>query len=174
MAEPYLGEIRDFGFDRVPRGWLKCDGQLLPISNNQALYSLIGTTYGGDDHTNFALPDLRGRVPLGQGQNGNIVYRMGEKNGLETTTLIPDNLPPHTHDLLATTNEADTDNPAGGALANARSNVYASPSASPPFDTELKSGSIVNAGNSLPAENRQPVLATNYCIAIQGLYPPRP
>ena len=175
MGEPFLGEIRDFGFAKVPKNWMNCDGSILSVNENQALFSLIGDTYGGNGRTTFAIPDLRGRAPLGQGTLRNNNFYLGRKIGAETTTLGVDNLPSHTHELFATTKDADTDEPSLGALGNTRSNVYASSTQSTPnLDTQLRAGTIGDTGSSAPIENLQPYLVTNYCIAIEGLYPSRP
>ena len=175
MAEPYVGEIRNFGFTYAPEGWAVCAGQLLSISQYADLFSLLGTTYGGDGHATFALPDLRGRVPINVGHGlGLRQYSMGQKAGSEEVTLTAQNLPAHSHDLMATTTEADTDVPSGGALANSRSNTYLSPTTSPvpALTVALKEGTITSAGDGESMENRQPYLTTNYCIAVKGMYPP--
>ena len=172
MSEVYIGEVRDFGFSYAPVNWVPCDGRLLSISEYMALFALIGTIYGGDGVNNFAVPDLRGRITIGSDAQQ---YQFGQKGGVELIPLSSRNLPPHTHDLMATHEEADTDAPQGGMLANTRSNTYAKSDSSPPpqMDTELNHASVASSGSSEPFENRQPYLVTNFCIAYWGSFPPR-
>jgi microcystin-dependent protein len=172
MSEAYIGEIRDFGFAYAPVNWVPCDGRSLPISEYSELFAVIGTIYGGDGVDNFAVPDLRGRIAIGSDEPQ---YSLGQMGGYEKIALDSWNLPPHAHDLMATHEEADTDAPQGGLLANTRSNTYAKPDSSPPLqmDTELDYASVAYSGSSKAFENRQPYLVTNFCIAYNGIFPPR-
>lgn len=172
MSEPFLAEIRQFGFNFPPRGWAQCDGQILPIVQNQALFSLLGTTYGGDGRTTFALPDLRGRSPLHEGGG----FTLGSKEGAESVVLTIAEMPTHSHGaqnarLRAVPGDADTTNPAGNGLAAA--NIY---SADPPsVDTNSASvgDTAGNAGGSQGHNNMAPFLAVNFCIALTGIFPSR-
>lgn len=172
MSEPFLGQIQAFGFNFTPRGWAACSGQLLPISQNQALFSLLGTTYGGDGQTTFALPDLRGRAPLHFGTGGGLTPRtLGEQGGTESVTLTTTQIPSHAHDggsMQASANPANTGDPTGHALGLAP--VY---STDPP-SVALAAGTVgatQNAGGSQPHANMQPYLVLNWCIALQGIFP---
>lgn len=168
MSEPYLGELRIFSFSFAPRGWAVCNGQLLPINQNQALFSLLGTTYGGDGRTNFALPNLQGRVPLHFG-NGVV---QGQKGGEEQHTLTFHELPAHTHPIEGTTFRATTSSPAGNVPAISSVNTYIPP-ASSTSSTLLAPKSITPSGAGQPHENRQPFLTLSMCIALTGIYPSR-
>lgn len=171
MSEPYLGQINLFPFDFAPRGWAKCDGQLLPINENQALYSLLGTMYGGNGQTNFALPDLRGRVPIHRSASGFPIAWFG---GEETHALTIAEMPAHSHLIQAYPDNAAQQVPGEDALlATASMPVYANPSASPSSQNYLNPKSITETGGGQPHENIQPCLALNFCIALQGFYPPR-
>jgi microcystin-dependent protein len=165
MAEPFLSEIRLFSFVFAPKGWALCNGQLLPINQNQALFSLLGTTYGGNGQTNFALPDLRGRVSQHVG-NG---HTLGERGGEEAHTLSANELPQHIHTLNAAQANADSGNIAGTSLA-AFNNGYRQPG-SPGNPVALNSASIANTGGSQPHNNMSPFLALNFSIALQGIFP---
>lgn len=167
MAEPYLGEIRLFACGYEPDGWALCDGRTLPIMNNQTLYSLIGTTYGGSG-TSFALPDLRGRVPA----HISSVFHLGLKLGAETERLSINQVPTHSHTMLGSAAAASTVSPAGGLLADATLDLYAREA---PNNTlvQLSQSTIELQGGSQPHENRQPYLAVSFCIALRGIYPPR-
>lgn len=162
MSEPFLAEIRLIGFNFAPHGWAFCDGQILPINQNQSLYSLLGTTYGGDGQTSFALPDIRGRVPIHKG-NG---FQLGQKDGEETHTLAAHEMPNHDHQVQGASVNADTRVPDGNRFARAL-NAYTSPQNL----TQLASGTVANAGGGQAHENMQPFLALNYVIALQGLFP---
>lgn len=166
MSEPFLGEIRMMGFNFPPRGWALCDGQILPINQNQALYSLLGTTYGGDGRTTFALPDLRGRTPIHFGDG----HALGQKSGEETHTLLAGEMPQHTHALQASPTAADSPQAAGNMLGtSAAADVYNAAG-----NLQNMSGAAVaNAGGGQAHENMQPFLALNFCIALQGLFPSR-
>jgi microcystin-dependent protein len=166
MSEPFLGEIRIFSFGFPPKGWALCNGQLLPINQNQALFSILGTTYGGDGRTNFALPNLQGRVPLHFGQG--IV--LGQQGGLETVTLSIPQIPSHAHTLAASTDPAVAMIPTGGALAKEPrfgAYVYAAPAVATP----LHADSLGNTGGSQPHENMQPFTVLNFAIALLGIFP---
>lgn len=164
MSEPFLAEIRIVGFNFPPRGWATCDGQILPISQNQALYSLLGTTYGGDGRTSFALPDLRGRAPLHAGS----VFSLGQRGGEEAHTLSVAEIPGHDHAIPASNDDASTEIPASGStLATAPRQIYG-----PPEDlqaTAIGGG----AGGGQSHDNMQPYLAVTFVIALQGLFPSR-
>ena len=168
MADPYIGEIRMTGFNFAPTGWATCDGQLLPISQYTALFSLLGTQFGGNGTTNFALPDLRGRVPVHQGQGpGLSPYVMGEVLGVESLTLTTGQMPAHTHAIGAHSTGGDSSSPTGHVLAasTSRDNVYSDAAA----DTALAPPAV--AGGNQPHENRQPLLCVNFIIALQGIFP---
>lgn len=165
MAEPFLSEIRLMSFVFAPQGWALCDGQLLPINQNQALFSLLGTTFGGDGRVNFALPDLRGRTPIHVGSG----HTLGERGGEQAHTLSIAELPTHTHVVNASSNAATTNTPAntlvpaqstGAALYASASNVVA-----------MAPGSISNVGGSQAHLNMQPFLTLSFCIALQGIFP---
>ncbi len=163
MTEPFLGEIRIFSFNYYPRGWAACNGQLLPINQNQALFSLLGTMYGGDGRVNFALPDFRDRVPIHFGNQ----FSLGQRGGEVSHTLSISELPEHTHPLWASQDMANSPNPTGNVLASTQSELYASTGA---FMT-LSPSSISNTGGSQAHENRQPYLTLYFCIALQGIFP---
>lgn len=168
MAEPFLSEIRVFGFNFPPRGWTTCDGQLLPIAQNQSLYSLLGTTYGGDGRTNFKLPDLRGRTPIHFGP----AFAQGKSGGSETVTLTASEMPSHTHPLEATTSTATVNTPANNLLATLPADKadFTAPADS---ITTMNPAAIATAGGSLPHNNMQPSLVLNFCIALTGVFPSR-
>ncbi len=171
MATPFIAQITMFGGNFAPRGWAFCDGQILSISQNTALFSLLGTTYGGNGQTTFALPDLRGRTPIGPRQGAGLSnYNLGQKGGTETVTLNQTELPAHTHQVTAraSTNEATDTEPTNNFLATG--NQYTSSS-----NTDLNANAVqaANTGGNQPHENRQPFLAINYIIALQGIFPSR-
>jgi len=174
-VEPFLGQIQAFGFNFAPRGWAKCDGGLLQISQHSALFSLLGTTYGGDGETTFGLPDLRGRTPIHQGQGPGLTNRIiGQKAGAETVTLTASNMPTHTHaaTLKGTTQAPPPtfeDTPTGKVLA--KGNEYSDGNS----DTDMGASSITNAntGGGQAHANMQPFLTVNYCIALTGVFPSR-
>lgn len=163
MSDPYLGEIRMFGGNFAPRGWNFCEGQLLDIGENQALFTLIGTTYGGDGVTTFGLPDLRGRVPAHQGSGWNA----GQQLGVETVTLSSDEIPPHTHMLLSTNQLADSPGPGNNVPASTNSDAYTSS----PGPVAASALAITSTGGSGSHENMQPYLAVSFIIAVEGIYP---
>jgi microcystin-dependent protein len=171
MSEPFVGEIRMFGFGFAPQGWALCNGQLLPISQNTALFSLLGTTYGGDGRTTFALPNMQSRVPVGQGQGpGLSSYAEGQAGGAETVTLAAAQMPGHTHPVKASSSAAGSDQPGGRALARSASHIY---TAEPDTSTVMNADMLGGAGGSQPHGNIQPYLAVNFCIALTGIFPPR-
>lgn len=165
--DAFIGQLTDFGFNFPPRGWAPCDGRLLPISQNTALFSLIGTFYGGNGTTNFALPDLRGRIPVGQGQGPGLSdYQIGQVYGIETETLTTGEMPSHNHVLRATNDGAATTVPTNNSLGAGE--TYNSGPGIPSSQTALSP-----AGSSQPHNNMQPTLVTNWCIALQGIFPQR-
>jgi microcystin-dependent protein len=165
MSEPFLAEVRIVSFNFAPRGWAFCDGQLLPINQNQALFSLLGTIYGGDGRTTFALPDLRGRVPIHSGNS----HSPGQRGGQQDHTLALDELPQHTHQVNASAQDANTSDPAGNVLAVVPGRIYHDPSNLNP----LSASSVGDTGGGQAHENMQPYLALNFIIALQGLFPSR-
>ena len=169
MSEGFLGQIIWFAGNFAPRNWEFCNGELLSINEYQSLYSLLGTTYGGDGRNTFALPDLRGRIPLSPGQGPNLSnYNEGDKGGLETVTLTTSQIPSHNHQLQVSSEDATQDNPANNILANSTVNIYNSHDA----NVIMNAVSIGNTGGEAH-ENRQPILATNYIICVNGIYPSR-
>ena len=172
--EPFIGQICLFGFNFAPTGWAQCNGQLLPISQNQALFALLGTMYGGDGRTTFALPDLRGRVAVGTGQGPGLSNHMqGEQTGTETVTLSNAQIPAHTHLMTASNDSQNSGSPVGNSFGSAGrgsgTNVYAAGA-----ENVVPMGSSVTpTGGNQPHSNLQPSLALNYCIALQGVFPVR-
>ena len=164
MSTPFLGEIKIVSFNFAPKGWAFCNGQLLPINQNQALFSLLGTTYGGDGRTTFGLPDLRGRVPFHVG-NG---FTQGQRGGEEAHTLNLSELPAHTHFPMGSSNSANAVSPASNVWASLSNGGF---SATP--NTTLNPASITNTGGSQAHNNMSPYLALNFCIALQGIFPSR-
>ena len=163
MAEPFLAEIRLMSFVFAPKGWALCNGQLLPINQNQALFSLLGTTYGGDGRVSFALPDLRGRVPIEVGSG----HTLGERGGEQAHTLSIAEMPTHMHVLQASSSSGNTPVPTGAVLADTPSQVYA-----PATNlTSLRPDSLTNVGGSQAHPNMQPYLTLSFCIALQGIFP---
>lgn len=180
--DPFLGEIRPFAFGIVPKGWAQCNGQILQISQYQALFALLSTTYGGNGTSTFALPDLRSRTPLhaGTGSSDGQPYPLGQQGGAETVALAAANLPAHAHAMQASTGAGNNVNPVGSvpATASAAPNtggatipIYAAPGAQ--SLVTLAADTLGNTGTGAGHPNIQPVLALNYCIALTGIYPPR-
>jgi microcystin-dependent protein len=166
MGEPYVGEIRMFGGNFPPAGWMFCEGQLLPISENPTLFTLIGTTYGGDGQETFALPDLRGRVPLHHGSDAGTGYVMGQGGGVESVTLTTQQVPVHTHGVPVSSATAGSRAAVGGVPAGAPAEaLWATDGASEAMSTT----SI--AGGSQPHDNMQPYLGINYIISLFGVFP---
>lgn len=169
MADPFVAEIRIFPFNFAPKGWAWCDGQLLPLSQNTALFSLLGTTYGGNGKSNFALPDLQGRAPMHPGQGpGLSLHDLGETGGSETVTLLESEVPAHAHTAQASSDEADSNNP-GGNVLGAGSALYAGAQNL----VTMADSALAPAGGDAPHNNLQPYLTFYFCIALQGVYPPR-
>lgn len=164
MAEPFVGEIKLLSYPFAPRGWAFCDGQLLPINQNQALFSILGTTYGGDGRTTFALPDLRGRAPVHVGSS----ITLGQSGGEEHHTLTINEMPQHTHFAKATNNPATTKIATGNVWGTTNTNMYAQQA-----NTTMSAEALTNSGGSQPHNNMQPFTVLNYCIAIYGIYPSR-
>lgn len=175
MSEPFIGQIVMFGGNFAPRGWALCDGQLLPISQYSALFSILGTTYGGDGRTTFALPDLRGRVSIHAGDGPGLSdYSLGQKGGAETNTLTTSNLPAHSHSLAIYDSEGDSNAGSGKTLAGTGGGVPPTGTwTSSPPDATASTRSIGNTGGGLPVGNIQPYLTVNYIIALQGVFPSR-
>lgn len=173
MADPFVAEIRIFPFNFPPTGWAWCDGQLMPISQNTALFSLLGTVYGGDGKSNFALPDLRGSAPMHPGQGtGLSLHDLGETGGSETATLVEAEMPAHTHFLRAAQEAGEENDPANAALGvTIGNNVYNNQGPAP---AGMAPEFIAPVGGGQPHNNMMPFLALYFCIALQGVYPPRP
>lgn len=171
MADPFIAEIRIVGFNFAPRGWANCDGQILPIAQNTALFSLLGTTYGGDGRVSFALPNLQARAPVMWGQGpGLSLYDLGQQGGVAAVTLNGTQITAHTHQLTANTAAATSGTPGGTQqLATATTRMYGVPQNLVPM-----SGAAVSTVGGQPHENRQPYLGVRFVIALQGVYPPRP
>ncbi len=172
MADPFVAEIRIFPFNFAPRGWAWCDGQLLPLSQNTALFSLLGTTYGGNGKSNFALPDLQGRAAMHPGQGpGLSLHDLGETGGQDTVTLLESEIPAHAHALRAV-NEIGEDRTPGPSESLAQSTggtLYAAPGAL----TAMAPEALPPAGGDQPHNNLQPYLTFYFAIALQGVFPPR-
>jgi microcystin-dependent protein len=175
MADPFVAEIRIFPFNFAPKGWAFCDGQLLPLSQNTALFSLLGTTYGGDGKSTFALPDLQGNAAMHPGQGQGLSLRdLGEIGGSETVTLLTSEMPFHTHTLMAFNQAGDQFGPnANGTFALTRSNNGAVYNTTISNFAQFAPQALSPAGGSLPHNNMQPYLTLNFCIALQGVFPPR-
>lgn len=178
--EPFLGQIMMVGFNFAPRGWAFCNGQLLSIASYSALFSLLGTQYGGDGRTTFGLPDLRGRCAVGMGRGPGLSdRRIGEVIGQEAVTLTPNEMPAHTHQLLANNTDGNTNDPANNTLAKESVTIERSAPAFPVNGYNSGAAnvgmgaSIGNAGGNLAHNNMQPSLAMNYIIALQGIFPSR-
>lgn len=164
MAQPYVGEIRLFAGNFAPSGWMMCEGQILPISEYETLFTLIGTSYGGDGQDTFALPDLRGRIPLHQGSG----FTLAQTGGVESVTLTTAQIPAHSHALLASSQTANTANPEGNLLG---ATVSATPYFATTPTTALASTAVSTVGGSQPHSNFQPYLCVNFIISLFGIYP---
>jgi microcystin-dependent protein len=176
MADQFVAEIRIFAGNFAPKGWAFCDGQILPISQNTALFSLLGTTYGGDGKSNFALPNLQGAAPLQAGQGpGLALVDLGEIGGEQTVTLLETEMPAHAHGLRCLNGSGDLNTPAGTTWAKSHTgktpiNMYASTSAN---NVAMSSSALSVTGGNLPHNNMPPFLVLNFIIALQGIFPPR-
>jgi len=171
MADPFVAEIRIVSFNFAPVGWAFCDGQILPLSQNTALFSLVGTIYGGNGLNTFALPNLQDRAPMHHGQGPGLSLRdIGEEGGVESVTLLESEIPAHSHNMMAANFPSDSNNPAGNALS--RSTNVAAYSASGPT-VPMKGTALSPTGGSFPHNNMQPYLTLNFIIALQGIFPPR-
>lgn len=164
MSEPFIGEIKICGFGIVPKGWALCNGALLQISQNQALFSILGTTYGGDGRTTFALPDLRGRAPLSFTPQ----IPLGQKGGEEAHSLTQNEMPLHTHNVMASASGPDQGSPVGNNWATVTEHIFTN--AAP--GTPMNAAAVSTTGASAPHQNMQPFLALNYVIALVGIFPP--
>jgi microcystin-dependent protein len=180
MANPFLAEIRCFPFNFAPKGWAFCDGQLLSISQNTALFSLLGTTYGGDGKSNFALPNLQGSIPIHMGQGpGLSLYSLGQAGGSDTVTLLASEMPLHNHSMQSNAlNTGQVNVAAGDFPGKAITNPGSGPVATIIYNTsapdvQLNPAVVSVAGGSQPHNNDMPTLVMNFCIALQGVYPPR-
>lgn len=174
MAEPFIGQIIHVGFNFAPRGYATCDGQTLSIAQNTALFSLLGTTYGGDGRVTFALPDLRGRTPLHQGQGPGLPnYVMGQASGEENHTLISSEMPQHNHLVNAVGNTTSPNGSPVSHLFGMDSSEVASPYAATSDGTIMNAQMITPTGGGLPHNNLQPLLTICYCIALEGIFPSR-
>lgn len=179
MSSPFVAEIRIFPFNFAPKGWAFCDGQLLPLSQNTALFSLLGTTYGGDGKSNFALPDMQGNTPMQPGQGPGLSLRdLGEQGGSTTVTLLQSEIPSHNHALGATDADAATADPSNAILARGnydsgtQSGAVAFYNAATPT-AQMAVNALSLTGGNQPHNNMQPYLTLNFCIALQGVFPPR-
>jgi microcystin-dependent protein len=174
MADPFVAEIRIFPFNFPPKGWAFCDGQILPLSQNTALFSLLGTTYGGDGKSNFALPNMQGNAPMHPGQGpGLSLHDLGETGGSDTVSLLESEIPAHSHTLMASTTTASKPAPGGNSLARAGAGgtPYVTPAGAPV--ATFADAALAPAGGDQPHNNMQPYLTLNFNIALQGVYPPR-
>jgi microcystin-dependent protein len=171
LADPFVAEIRIYPFQFAPTGWAFCDGQLLPLSQNTALFSLLGTTYGGNGESDFALPDLQGRVPLHPGQGpGLSLYDLGEEGGSDTVNLLESEIPAHAHQLRGQAALSDTPTPANMSLGRSNNAYQTATTGLVPMAPQ----SLPPAGGGQPHNNLMPYLTLNFCIALQGIFPARP
>ncbi|ULH17533.1 tail fiber protein (plasmid) [Deinococcus sp. KNUC1210] len=173
--DPFLAEIRVFPFNFAPKGWAMCNGQIMPISQNTALFSLLGTTYGGDGKSTFALPDMQGNVPMMPGQGSGLsLYDLGQSGGDETVTLLLSELPKHTHSLMADAlDPADLNVPAANRVLAQSQGVFAYQS-STAHVVPMSPQALMTVGDNQSHSNLMPALVLNFCIALQGVYPQRP
>lgn len=173
--DPFVAEIRIFPFNFAPKGWAFCDGQLLPLSQNTALFSLLGTTYGGDGKSTFALPDMQGNAPMHPGQGpGLSLHDLGETGGSEFVTLLESEIPSHSHGMMAANLPSDQAAPTPTRSMARSINAFAYVAGSPtPALVQMNAQTLAPAGGDQPHNNMQPYLTLNFCIALQGVYPPR-
>jgi|SRR5438034_3127222 len=170
MSDPFVGEIREFAFNFAPKGWAKCNGQLLAISQNTALFSILGVTYGGDGKSTFALPDLQGSVPMGPGQGQGLSLRdLGETGGTEAVTLLNGQMPVHTHPPACNSGLGNQYEPTGFWAQDAAGNAEYNPAGA----SAMNAAALNANGGGAPHTNLQPYCVLNYCIALQGVFPPR-
>lgn len=167
MSTPYVGEIRMFAGNFAPAGWELCQGQLLPISENDTLFNLIGTTYGGDGQETFGLPNLAGRVPVHIGTNQGVTHQLGEMAGVEMVTVTTNQMPMHTHAMLASMDIPTGSSPAGNVTGQAANKLYRVPGGT----VSMHAGSVTPAGGSQPHENMQQYVCVNYIISLYGIFP---
>ncbi len=170
--DPFVAEIRIFPFNFPPKGWAFCDGQILPLSQNTALFSLLGTTYGGDGKSNFALPNMQGNAPMHPGQGpGLSLHDLGETGGSDTVSLLESEIPSHTHNVQASSQDGTDNHPVNNYPAQGVGiNLYVNAGTTP---VNMNDNAIAPAGGDQPHNNMQPYLTLNFCIALQGVYPPR-
>lgn len=174
MADPFVAEIRIFPFNFAPRGWAFCNGQLLPISQNTALFSLLGTTYGGDGKATFALPNLQGSTPMHPEQGPGLSYHvLGEVGGSRTVTLLQSEMPAHTHAAMVSGEDGDLRVPTPDRLLARSTDGFAYAPANSGSEVPLAPQALAPTGGSSPHNNMQPYLTVNFCIALQGVFPPR-
>lgn len=164
MSTPFIGEIKIIAWNYAPKGWALCNGQFLPINQNQALFSILGTTYGGNGQTTFALPDFRGRIPIHMGDG----FVLGQAGGQEFHTVTMSEMPAHNHFINANNSPGTVNTPTGNFLANSNVSPYRTTA-----NTTLHPAEVTNVGGSQPHENRQPFLTLNFIIALQGIFPSR-
>ena len=179
MSNPFVAEIRIFPFNFAPTGWAFCDGQILPLSQNTALFSLLGTTYGGDGKSNFALPNMQGSVPIHYDQGpGLSLYDIGQTGGEQTVTLLTTELPSHTHAVQFSNTAGNLPSPAGNVWAKPPGGGHGQPAAEQVYSTNAQNAAMSPlatslVGGNLPHNNMSPYLTLNFCIALQGVFPPR-
>ena len=171
MSNPFLGQITIVGFNFAPRGYAQCNGQILSINQNQSLFALLGTTYGGDGRSTFGLPELRGRTPIHIGSANGTSHALGNKGGEESHTLIDSEMPAHTHRVQASDTDADDNIPTGNILGKVLSQLYVAPTRA--SLTDMVAGSVGDAGNNQSHVNMQPFLTIKYLIALAGVFPSR-
>ena len=174
MADPFVAEIRIFPFNFAPTGWAFCNGQLMPLSQNTALFALLGTTYGGNGQSNFALPNLQGSAPMHAGQGPGLSLRdLGEMGGSQFVTLLESEMPSHAHAVSGQNSNSNLNDPTGAVLARpfGGGNLYKTPAGAPIVQAAFQS--LTPTGGSLPHNNMMPYLTLNFCIALQGVFPPR-
>lgn len=176
MSDPYIGEIRMFGFDYAPIGWVFCDGQLLPAAQYQALLAVVGTIYGGDGQNTVGVPNLMGRIPISFGQGQNLSpYAIAAKGGNASITLSLSQIANHNHSFVGTTNTASSNNPTGlypsKHMDDSKGLMY---KGSPVLNAQFAPAAVGNSGNNLGHENRQPYVPLNFCLAVEGIFPVRP
>jgi microcystin-dependent protein len=173
MADPFVAEIRIFPFNFAPKGWAFCDGQILPLSQNTALFSLLGTTYGGDGKSNFALPNMQGNAPMHPGQGpGLSLHDLGETGGSDTVSLLESEIPAHSHAMMASTQDGLDSHPVNNLLAQGIGIAHYTDANTGAF-VNLNDNALAPAGGDQPHNNMQPYLTLSFCIALQGVFPPR-